>query len=100
MKRILFAGLIMICLSVTAAAQKTNDKTIQKNRIEKTFKKGSDGKIDKSKFSKDGARYKMWKRHTGKKGFAHKHGNRKMHDKKFKKGNASRFKNATRKHRS
>lgn len=100
MKRILFAGLVMICLSATASAQKTNDKQIQKNRIEKTFKKGGDGKLDKSKFGKDGARHKMWKRHNGKKGFAHKHGNRKMHDKKFKKGHASHSKNRAKGHRS
>ncbi len=91
MKKILFAGLIMICLSVTASAQKANEKPVQKNRIEKTFKKGDDGKFDKSKFHKDGDRHKMWNR-KGKKGeYAKKHGNKKKFARKFKKGNSSRF---------
>jgi hypothetical protein len=34
----------------------------------------------------------MWKRHSGKKGFAHKHGSRKMYGKKMKKSEAFRFK--------
>jgi hypothetical protein len=92
MKRILFAGLVMLCLSVAASAQKTSDKQVQKNRIEKTFKKGGDGKFDKSKFGKYDGLKKMWKRHSGKKGFAHTHGSRKMYGKKMKKGEAFRFK--------
>lgn len=90
MKRILFAGLVMICLSVTASAQKTSDKTIQKNRIEKTFKKGEGNKFEKSKYGKAGVRHKMWKRNGRKEGVSRKYGNRKMDGKKFKKGNTKR----------
>ncbi|MBK7290169.1 MAG: hypothetical protein IPI78_07995 [Chitinophagaceae bacterium] len=91
MKKILFAALVMISLSVTASAQKASEKSTEKNRIEKTFKKGDAGKFEKSKFHKDGDRHKMWNR-KGKKGeYAKKHGDRKKHDQKFKKGNAKRF---------
>ena len=71
MKRILFAGLVMICLSVTAAAQKTSDKPVQKDRIEKSFKKDGDGKFDKSRSGRDGERHEMGQRHDRKKGYAH-----------------------------
>ena len=91
MKKILFAGLVMICLSVTASAQKASEKSTEKNRIENTFKKAEAGKFEKSKFHKDGHRHKMWNR-KGKKGeYAKKHGDRKKLDRKFKKGNTKRF---------
>ena len=100
MKRILIAGLVMICLSVTASAQKTSDKQVQKDRIEKTFKKGGDGKIDKSRSGKDGKRHKMEQRHDRKKGYAKKYSKHKMQGKKFKKGHTSRFKAHGQKNRS
>ena len=100
MKKILIAALVMISLSVTASAQKVSDKPGEKNRIEKTCEKDDGRKFDKSKFGKYDGRKKMWKRHSGKKGFAYKHGNRKMQGKKFRNGHASQFKGLDKRGRS
>jgi len=89
MKKILFAGLVMICISATASAQKVTDKPVQKDRIEKTFKKGDGHKFDKSRFGKDGVRHQMWNRHGRKDGIGRKNGKRKMYVHKHRKSGKS-----------
>lgn len=104
MKKILMAGLILIGITASTAAQDGAGKKLQQNRVENSFRKETGkkevkGKFEKSTSGKESIRHQQWKRHDRKEGIGKKHGERnmkgvhKMQDRKFKKGNNKRFKN-------
>lgn len=99
MKKILYAGIVMLLFTTAASAQKAPAEKQLKTRVSQGFQSGDIHRIERQQLHKDVRRQQIVKHKSPKDAVVNKHERRRMHRTKAKtRHDAFRFKN-NRRHR-